>query len=299
MSFPPERRIFGPGRLLLPCLDQLGRHAGRSAAEVPLPAHAHRFAWEVCLVTRGAVDWWAGEELHRVRAGELYVTRPGEPHGGEGGLLHLADLSWVQVRLSGARRLQGLPRPEADALHAGFAGLRRRRFPAPPAAAEAFAALHAEHDRPGPWSASAARAALLALLIAVLRGHDAAPPGGAVSPGIARARAWMLARLDQPDGFGVVEAAAVAGLGVSRFHERFAAEVGLTPAAWRLRHRVERAKRRLEATDEPITAIALGTGFGTSQSFATAFKKVTGLTPRAWRAAGARRAARGSPRPAV
>ena len=86
------------------------------------------------------------------------------------------------------------------------------------------------------------------------------------------------------ENFSVAEAAAVAGLKPSRFHARFAAETGLTPAAWRLRHRVERAKRRLEASDESITAVALGGGFGTSQSFATAFRKVTGVSPRAWRA---------------
>ena len=203
-------------------------------------------AFEVCLVTRGAVDWWAGEDLHRVRAGELYVTAPGEIHGGAEGLLHLADLCWVQVRLSGARALGGLPRGGAARLRSGFEALSLRRFAAPPAAAHAFERLWEEHARRDIWSAIAARSALLSLLIAVLRGHDAAaaaPGGGSLSPEVERARRWMSTRL--VDGFNVAEAAAIAGLRPSRFHARFVAEVGLTPGAWRLRYRVEAAKRRL------------------------------------------------------
>jgi AraC-like DNA-binding protein len=47
---------------------------------------------------------------------------------------------------------------------------------------------------------------------------------------------------------------------------------------------MEQAKQRLAHTDLAITRLALDLGFNTSQHFASAFKRATGLTPSAWRA---------------
>jgi len=89
-------------------------------------------------------------------------------------------------------------------------------------------------------------------------------------------------RLDQP--LTVVELSRRLGWSPSHVQHRFRAEVGVAPAEWRLRRRIFAACRRLESTDEPITGIALGLGFASSQYFATAFKRVMGSSPTAFRA---------------
>jgi AraC-like DNA-binding protein len=70
---------------------------------------------------------------------------------------------------------------------------------------------------------------------------------------------------------------------VTRFHERFAAEMGVAPADWRQRQRIGRARQLLRHTDRSITDIAHTCGFNTSQYFATCFKQHTGQTPTAYR----------------
>ncbi|MBA3686685.1 MAG: helix-turn-helix transcriptional regulator [Planctomycetes bacterium] len=101
------------------------------------------------------------------------------------------------------------------------------------------------------------------------------------SPRIRAAQAHALARLGRE--VPVAELAHAAGLSASRFHDRFVAEVGETPADWARRQRIVEAKRLLSLSAKPITALALALGFPSSQYFATVFRRYTGLTPRQYR----------------
>jgi AraC family transcriptional regulator len=47
--------------------------------------------------------------------------------------------------------------------------------------------------------------------------------------------------------------------------------------------RVEQARRDLLATDQPLSTIALATGFTDQAHFSRVFKQLTGLTPGAFR----------------
>ena len=57
----------------------------------------------------------------------------------------------------------------------------------------------------------------------------------------------------------------------------------MSPWQYILKVRIEAAKQRLAARDESITQIAMRLGFASSQYFATTFKRITGVTPRAYR----------------
>lgn len=79
------------------------------------------------------------------------------------------------------------------------------------------------------------------------------------------------------------DAAEVAGLGVTQFHERFHREAGYTPGDWRLRRRVMRAKQLLRQANRSVLDVAMASGFSSSQYFATAFSRLTGLSPSQYR----------------
>lgn len=246
-------------------------------AEMSLGPHRHD-AYEICLIVDGEVEWWAEGERHTLRRGEVYLTRPGETHGGVDALMHPCTLYWVQV-LADAR----LPEP----LRAGLEAVAARRFPASPRMASRFEALLAEHRRREELALVGARAALHALLVEVLRDYAAfrraersAP---AVSPPVVAALTWMRERLGEP--FRIEEVAAAVELHPARLYERFAREVGETPGAWRLRRRIEAAQALLQDPANGVTATAHALGFSSSQYFATAFKRLTGRTPTQFRQA--------------
>jgi transcriptional regulator GlxA family with amidase domain len=73
------------------------------------------------------------------------------------------------------------------------------------------------------------------------------------------------------------------GLAPRTFKRRFKLATDHTPIAYVQRIRIERAKRLLETSDEPIEEISWAVGYEDPASFRRLFKRLTGLTPGAYR----------------
>ncbi|MEM7624938.1 MAG: AraC family transcriptional regulator [Planctomycetota bacterium] len=278
----PDRVTFDPPQTLHPAVPHAGWCRVADATTSPLGAHRHTRAYEVCLIAAGEVEWWAGDEIDVVGPGQVYLVRPGEIHGGVGEVIQPAELYWCQLALPGPRGALGLSAAEAQDLTRRFDELTRRVFPADRSLEDAFARLIGGMQHAGDLAPWRVRAAVLDLAASTLACHDA---GVADHPEpsreIRRVTDWIEAHLHEE--LPIEELAALAGLAVSRFHERFAAETGYSPGDWRQRRRIAAAKRWLRTTDRPITRIALDAGFGSSQYFATAFKRHVGVSPSAYR----------------
>jgi AraC family L-rhamnose operon transcriptional activator RhaR/AraC family L-rhamnose operon regulatory protein RhaS len=74
-----------------------------------------------------------------------------------------------------------------------------------------------------------------------------------------------------------------AHLSPNHFIRMFRQYYGMTPARYVNDLRIDRARELLRGTERSVTDIALSCGFGDSNYFARAFRKVEGLTPRAYR----------------
>jgi AraC-like DNA-binding protein len=74
--------------------------------------------------------------------------------------------------------------------------------------------------------------------------------------------------------------------GMSRYHflRRFRAAFHETPHQYLIRRRIERAKELLALTEMPVTDICLEVGFESLGSFSTAFHRIVGWPPSAYRA---------------
>ena len=73
------------------------------------------------------------------------------------------------------------------------------------------------------------------------------------------------------------------GLPQRTFKRRFKSATAHTPIAYVQRIRVERAKRLLETSSEPIEEISWAVGYEDPASFRRLFKRITGLTPGGYR----------------
>jgi AraC family transcriptional regulator len=69
------------------------------------------------------------------------------------------------------------------------------------------------------------------------------------------------------------------------FSRAFKQSMGMTPTNYIAERRIERAKKMLEETELPISEIALRSGFSSQSHFTTAFRRLAGATPKAFRAA--------------
>lgn len=81
----------------------------------------------------------------------------------------------------------------------------------------------------------------------------------------------------------IAQLADVAGLSKRHFLRAFQQRVGASPYRFVQELRIEEAKRRLRYTQEPITDIALATGFSHSQHFSARFRHATGMSPTSYR----------------
>jgi AraC-like DNA-binding protein len=82
----------------------------------------------------------------------------------------------------------------------------------------------------------------------------------------------------------VVALARHAHLSPAHFSRRFKAAYGESPHQYVLTRRVERAQELLRNTDTSVTDICLDVGFQSLGSFSSAFTRVTGMSPTAYRA---------------
>jgi len=98
---------------------------------------------------------------------------------------------------------------------------------------------------------------------------------------LARTLEWAQGRLGSP--LRVPDMAAHAHMSERTFLRRFRDATGTTPHKWLRRARIAAAQGMLEANGTSVEEIALQCGFETPESFRTAFRAVTGLSPLAYR----------------
>jgi AraC-like DNA-binding protein len=280
------RETYEDDRCLIPELRLVGWTSFARAQVLGLVPHRHPDAFEICYLERGEVEWWVGDEVHDVRRGDVFITHPDEEHGGVDTVMQPCALHWLQVSFPRRGCLPGLDVAQTRSLSQAMAGLRPRCFPGDAVLGTLCHRLLMEHRQPGPFAEVAARALLHEFLIALLRvhgHHGDLHRDPARSVPIRRSLAWIEEHLAEEPAVSAI--AHAVGLSPSRFHERFLAETGFSPAAYVTRRRIYHAKRHLAESGRTMTDIALGLGFPSSQYFATVFKRHTGLSPGAYRTA--------------
>ncbi len=127
-----------------------------------------------------------------------------------------------------------------------------------------------------------------AITLALLRGHSTLGQAPAEEPlriaPVRIRRVLEYLREEQPHNPTLNELASLAGLSPTHFGRAFRATTGVPPHKYLLELRMEQARRLLGSTKLSVMQIAWQCGFEQSTSFATAFKKLIGVSPRTWRA---------------
>jgi len=115
---------------------------------------------------------------------------------------------------------------------------------------------------------------------AVQRGR---PPAIALSDAVGRARRYLEERIAKRVTLG--ELAQVSGVNVFTLCRRFRQEHGLPPLAWHRQLKIGRAIELLRGSRLPVKVIAAQVGYPDLSQFGRAVRAMTGVSPRALRAA--------------
>lgn len=251
---------------------------------------------ELTFLERGTLPFAAEDQRYRLRAGDLTVTRPWQPHRlGEpylpAGRLHwlILDLGvrrphqpwkwppWLMLTPDDRRELTTILRQNEQVVWQGNAGLRR--------CFESIAQA-VQTDRNGS-NVSRLTVHLNALFVLLLD-HFRSKPMVLDESLTSTRRTVELFWSDLRENvehltleWTVRAMARRCGLGVTHFIHHTKQLANMTPGQYLTRSRLEVASRLL--LDEPqrsVTEIALACGFGSSQYFATLFRRHYGVTPR-------------------
>ncbi len=98
-------------------------------------------------------------------------------------------------------------------------------------------------------------------------------------------RAKDLADARYAERLGVEDLAAAAGLSRAHFSTEFRRAFGVSPHAYLLTRRLERAATLLKTTDHSVAEICFSVGLQSVGSFTTSFTRTYGMSPTAYRAA--------------
>jgi AraC family transcriptional regulator len=126
-----------------------------------------------------------------------------------------------------------------------------------------------------------ALAAHLVRYFSVLRGGIRSPRGMLPRNRLRRVLDYIRDRLDQ--NLSLTELADLVGLNADYFSRAFKHTTGLSPHRYVLLKRIERACALLRDPSLSISEITARCGFASQSSFTTAFRRIKGITPSAYR----------------
>ncbi|MGH7628056.1 MAG: AraC family transcriptional regulator [Gemmatimonadales bacterium] len=240
----------------------------RYAAGAAVPMHAHTSPL-LCLVLRGAFEEQSRGRRRTLGPGTVLFHPEGEPHAHRFDTPRTRCFSvqlgpeWLAQAAPVQRMVLGGPREQP---RGRLAWLARQ--------------LHEEFERGSDASALVLEGLLLAMLGELTRcpaGRDNGRPVW-----VARARDLVEARLGEP--IRLAELAAELGVHPAHLSRTFRRVYGVSLSAYVLRRRVERACVALADDDDASLArVAQEAGFADQSHLCRSFRRVTGLTPGAWR----------------
>lgn len=212
-----------------------------------------------------------GDATFAVEPGDLTLTPPDVPERFDmsGNGLHWA----VRLVPDGTARPLRLPLHRRLGPRAAEA---RRRIEL---IADDLRSAGGDAQHPGAHAAAAGAQALLCWLAAQER--DAGPASAAE---VCVDKATALLRSEAAAALPIAEVARRAGMSQNRLAAAFLLHHGLSMVQYRNRHLIEQAKWYLETTDLSLAGVRRRFDIADAQAFNRRFKRVTGMSPRDWRA---------------
>ena len=278
---PSSRLIFRQKEVRLPGIVMFGRYQHAEAVSA-IPPHVHRDgAMEICFLERGEQTFRVKDLAYRLRGGDQFFTLPNEVHDTDDLPEERGILYWLILKLEPGRHFLGLDPVSASRLKRELLRMPTRHFRGGPDCARLLgeisdlllATRHSRGDQ-APRRHLLIQSLLLQYLTLTIGASQKGLTGSA-TPLVQRLIQYIDGHLADP--IHVPRLAEVARLSDTRCRIRFKQEIGVPPAEYWLRKKIDRAVVLLKSRS--VTEVAYDLGFSSSQYFATAFKRYTLVSP--------------------
>ena len=258
-------------------------HIHIANAMPPLPPHNHENLFEISIFHEGMQLIVVDDEEYITTGGDVLVISPGETHSTGNKPRTTGSVHWLTFEeLTGNNNFFKLSVVENRALRKRLNNLPRRFFKINHEMRSSLDMLmNICKDPATPLWKTEVRNLILRFILALIHQSENGSNRVTISEPISRVMQYIQDNLCDltPQ---MPELAAIIGLSDSRFKTRFLKEVGITPVSYINTLKMEKAKALLCEPGNSISDVAIGLGFGSSQYFATVFKRITNSTPTQW-----------------
>lgn len=275
-----QHSSFEDKNLILPELGIFGWLRFTKAFDQALEADCHKDEYEIHYIVNGELNWWVEEKDYILRAGNIFIIRPGERHGSRSGALEPCEHFWLRICMSPTNKLPGLSTEQYLNLRQAFEAIENRAFLVSEEIHDAFSNLLHEHHSRDIHSLTTCRATLHILLVTIIRDNKSIPHKSKdieISSSIKDSTLKVKQNLSNPPS--VRELAQEIGISEAGFRKKFCQEIGCSPLDYINRRRIDEAKRLMALGNPHIKEISHNLGFSSRQYFSTVFKRVTGVSP--------------------
>ena len=262
-------RYFGP-EIPCPAIRAIG-YSKQKRTRPGLAPH-HHDCFEISMIQKGTVHWFAKANDFTLAAGSALVTAPGDLHGCRNGVFEPCQLAWMQLEPThmNKRGFQKALKEIAGKPMSGSAPL-----------AQEHQALLEECRQPRSDSLALMHSLLDVFLQRLIRIARDGQETNLIPAALQKVIAAINKNPEQL--WHINDLADIAGLGRSRLHQLCTHHLGESPASFALHQRLHVAQHLLRDSNDSITDIAFTLHFSSSQHFATAFKRRFGMSPREYR----------------
>lgn len=242
----------------------------------PLQIHTHK-VFEICYLVEGRQNYRAFGRDYLLKGGDLFITKPDEPHSTGKQPQEKGSLFWLHLTIPKKNKpFLGLHPLLGKELYNCISQIREKCYPGAPVIRELFEKLYEQLKVPENLSRKITISNILvSLILEIVKCSE--NPVRTEDKNLNRVIQLMNEKAESK--IGVPEMAEFMGMSISRFKARFRHETGMPPAEYYLRLRVEKSRKILEKGRGNVSETAMRFGFSSSQHFATTFKRFTGISP--------------------
>lgn len=246
-------------------------------ANVALMPHVHDCI-EICYLAKGTQIYEINGQAYQMKANDLFLTRPLQEHSSGGNPQDKAILYWIQIAIPQKSELFfGLSEEHVDPLFMQLLSISKHHFRGSSRCKRILDELFlAYFNTPEATRRIAVGLKIVEYLLEVTRCAAATFPE---KPSLDIADVIEYIENHPDEQIYISELATKAGLSISRLKTKFKQEIGIPPAEYILRCKIEQAKQLLSQNQMSITQIAFALNFSSSQYFATVFKRFAQMTP--------------------
>ncbi|WP_418794105.1 AraC family transcriptional regulator [Phocaeicola coprophilus] len=246
-----------------------------------LAEHVHSGMLEFCFLLKGCQSYCVGGEYYHLSGGDIFFTKPDEPHGTgifpeeKGGLLY-----WMIIKSpESVQEYLGLEKQEAMLLFEQLSSLPQRLFRSSPLVERLLKRIFELAFQNTPFTAIEIRSTIILLFLELIRLGNSSD-GKEYSVSVCRIIDYIDRHLKERIDLEYL--ADMMNLSLSRFKHRFKDEVGIPPAEFIMRRRIKYSESLL-MKNMSIKDIAYDLGFSSPAHFSSVFKQYKGESPAAFK----------------